>query len=364
MDTNDQIYLGIWTNWSRGSATMGATLTTTQSSGNIIIAFTAIFIPFVASRLWKMLCFAFHSCVSKRGAQDAIYHQRQVVLRNSSSPDSSLFSLLLLMWAWRGLNLKKVVRLLPLLIFAILFIVGFTLAGGYSSQISSVTGNEVLIKGDKCGVLGQSPGNINYTTSLAYSSWLATALAGAADYVQQCYANQGATIFDCNKYVVQRLPTESSDGNFSCPFVSDICRDNSKNLRLDTGYLDSNDHLGLNTPPHQRFAWRKVLSCAPLKTHGYKSSHIHYNNTFIDYHYGNAIAPSDMSVNYTYSVPDLVSQYTQSDPLIAGQNFRVLYASFQTLGNLYNGNSFGRLLTVLYAVPTFRSHSTALWSNQ
>ncbi|KAK7920029.1 hypothetical protein PG985_008051 [Apiospora marii] len=324
MDTDDRVYLGVWTNWSRGSAVMGATLTTTQKSGNILIAFTAIFVPFVASRLWKMLCFAFHTCTSKKGAQDAIYHQRQVVLRNSPSPDSGLFSLLLLAWTWRKLHVKAILRLLPLLVFAILFIVGFTVAGGYSSQITSAMGDEVLIKGDDCGLLTWSLDNTNINSTLAINTWMANKMNDAANYVQQCYTNQGTNLFDCNRFVVQSLPT-TSDSNSGCPFTPGVCRENDTNIRLDTGYLDSNDHLGLNAPREQRFMWRQVLSCAPLRTEDYTTSYSHLNKTFVGYSYGghSATAVNKTSLDFTYSVPDLQAQYSQSQNTNTGLNFRV-----------------------------------------
>jgi hypothetical protein len=60
------IYLGTWTNWSRGQV-MGATLTTTRQYGNLLIAFTAFFVGFVASRFWKMAWLVMHlriSCIN------------------------------------------------------------------------------------------------------------------------------------------------------------------------------------------------------------------------------------------------------------------------------------------------------------
>ncbi|KAK8093473.1 hypothetical protein PG997_000158 [Apiospora hydei] len=305
MDTDGQVYLGVWTNWSRGSAIMGATLTTTQSTGNILIAFTATFIPFVASRLWKMFCFAVHTCSSKRGSQGTIYHQRQVVLRNSSSADSGAFSLLALLWTWRRLPAKSLSRLLPLLIFAILFIVGFTVAGGYSSQITSTMGDEVLLKGDNCGMLTLATSEDDY------------------DRASACYANQAANVFDCNRFIVGSLPTETADGNAACPFASDVCRDNATNLRLDSGYIDSNDHMGLNAPQDQRIFFRMVLSCAPLSTRGYKTSHIQGNRTFVRYNYGNLIGANYNLFDYTYAVPDRETQYKQADATNNGLNFRV-----------------------------------------
>ncbi|KAK8005991.1 hypothetical protein PG991_012288 [Apiospora marii] len=337
MDTDGQIYLGIWTNWSWGSAVMGATFTTTKSSGNILIAFTATFIPFVASRLWKILCFTFHACHSKRGPQDAIYHQRQVILRNSSSPDSGLFSLLFLMWAWRRLQSKASMQLFPLLIFAVLFLVGFTLAGGYSSQISSAVGDEVLLTGDNCGIAWASGTPTNFTILVNQNALVSTKFANAANYAQQCYSNQGSNIFGCNQFVVRSLPTETYESNYGCPFPSDVCRDNTTNLYLDTGYLDSNTHLGLNAPRDQRFLWRKALSCAPLKTDGYTTSYTASNRTFIRYNYGGHFTGNSTSVNYTYSVPDIQSQYNQTDDANDGMNFRVS----AYMGISFNGSFLG-----------------------
>lgn len=328
MDADGHVYLGVWTNWSRGSAIMGATLTTTQSNGNALIAFTAVFIPFVASRLWKMLCFAIHTCRSRRGGQDAIYHQRQVVLRNSSSPDSGLFSLLQLLWAWRRSSAKTLVHVLPLLILALLFIVAFTLAGGYSSRITSVAGNEVLLKGDGCARVNRfEPPSSGIASHVAVNAWFAAKWEDAANYAQQCYAGQGGTMFDCNRFAVSHLPTETADGNYKCPFDSDVCLLNAANLRLDTGYIDSNDHLGLNAPANQRILTRRVLTCAPLKTEGYTYMHTSDNQTFVRYNYGSGYNVGSL-VNYTHSVPDLKTQHTQkeSGASLGGFNYRMRYA--------------------------------------
>lgn len=326
MNANDQIYLGIWTNWSRGSAIMGKTLTTTKSSGNILIAFTAIFIPFVGSRLWKMLCFAYHSCSSKRGSQDAFYHQRQVILRNSPSPDSGLLYLLYIMLAWRQSFPKAIRHFSPLLVFALLFIVGFTLAGGYSSQITSATGDEVLMKGDNCRAFNSTDGD--WGTEVAEGSWLARKLTDAANYAQQCYMDRGSSMLDCNRLVARSIPTQTSDSNAGCPFAAELCLDKSSNLRLDTGYTDSNDVLGLNAPGDQRFLWRKVLSCAPLKTEGYTSRHPKGNETYVRYHYGSRFTSKGALLDYAYSVPDMQSQYAKTESgSLSGLNFRIRYGS-------------------------------------
>lgn len=49
------IQLGTWVNWSRGRV-MGATLTMNRVDGNLLIAFTAVFVGIVTERIWRIAC--------------------------------------------------------------------------------------------------------------------------------------------------------------------------------------------------------------------------------------------------------------------------------------------------------------------
>ncbi|KAI0390551.1 hypothetical protein F5Y17DRAFT_471575 [Xylariaceae sp. FL0594] len=95
------VYLGVWTNWARGPV-FGSTLTTTKESGNLLIAFTATFIGFVASRLWVILCLCLHRCYSTQQPRNVLHHQRRIMLRNPVSPEASLSSIVQALWAWRS----------------------------------------------------------------------------------------------------------------------------------------------------------------------------------------------------------------------------------------------------------------------
>lgn len=44
--TQYPVHIGIWTNWSRGEI-LGLTLTLKRREGNLLLAFTAIFVAFV-----------------------------------------------------------------------------------------------------------------------------------------------------------------------------------------------------------------------------------------------------------------------------------------------------------------------------
>jgi hypothetical protein len=88
-----KIYLGIWTNWSRGSV-LGQTLTVTRRNGDLLIAFTAFFIAFVGSRFWRIVSLALHRSYSTAQPSSAAHHQRQIILRNTDSADAGLLKLI------------------------------------------------------------------------------------------------------------------------------------------------------------------------------------------------------------------------------------------------------------------------------
>ncbi|KAI0469247.1 hypothetical protein F4859DRAFT_523049 [Xylaria cf. heliscus] len=340
MDDNN-VQLGLWTNYSKGTV-LGLTFTTDRTHGNLLVAFTGFFITFVASRFWKISCVVFHRLYSSPEKGDAVYQQRQIIFRNSSSPDSGLFSLFRLMWAWRQLGRSIYGRLAPDILFAVLVIIAFTVAGGLSALISSSTGNEVLLKGDNCGIISslpqQSDGNaVDIETVFAIPrTYFSGQVNNAANYAQQCYTGNSTGSQGCGKYVVQNLPTAVSDKTARCPFGGDLCLSNSSNIRLDTGYLDSNKHFGLNSPEDQTFSWRYVLQCAPLKTSGYKKIREHDNKNFVGYQYGDLITgPSGNHTLYpvTFVIEDIPSQY--QDRVVstyAGADYR-LSISVSTIQN-------------------------------
>lgn len=309
---NMQVYLGVWTNWSRG-AVMGATLTTTREYGNLLIALTAFFIPYVATRFWRICCFFLHRLHSTAKPKGAIHHQRQVLLRNATSMESAFIMLLSLIKSWGSRKHGKIGTLLPLLVFTSLIVIGFTVAGGYSSRISSGVCDEVLLNGNNCSIFTLTLGT-NMDKFEATTSYVSRAYTDAANYAQQCYSGDSHGMVGCNKFIVKSLKTETMETNRSCPFQADICRNNNTNIRLDTGYIDSHDHLGLNAPRNERFGYRYVLECAPLKTAGHVNYISHGNITWAQYNYGKRASggtDNRTMLDYTYEVEDLNYQYNE-----------------------------------------------------
>ncbi|KAG6353543.1 hypothetical protein INS49_005505 [Diaporthe citri] len=284
------VHLGVWTNWSRG-AIMGATLTLRRTEGNYLLAFTSLFITIVASCFWSIARRALHRCYSTSAPRDTLYHQQQAVLRNSSSAFESFQILCSLAWAWRRTVKGKrcLLRLVPGVLAAAFVVVSFAIASGFSSQIFQA----------------DDP-NYDAHSRVPYRARMVT---NDANYAQQCYsANSSSGIFDCTSFVRANLRS-TIDTEAPCPFANGLCRSDNANIRLDTGHIDSNDDLGMNSPEGERILFRSVLSCAPLSTEGFSTNLTTETGDFTLYDYGN----KTVGQNYTYRVRSLQEQYPADD---------------------------------------------------
>ncbi|KAI0418902.1 hypothetical protein F5X98DRAFT_362848 [Xylaria grammica] len=299
------VYVGVWVNWSRGRI-LGSTLTVGRREADLIIAFTAFFVAFVGTRIWRIICFAIHRSCSKENPQNAIYHQHQAILRNSSTPEDGIQLLANTLWVCKSSTGRF--RLLSTATLATVCIFSFTIAGGFSSYISTGIGNEVLIKSMNCGQADELWGLIQSPSTKAY---LAEQTNSAASYAQQCYSSGGGGgLLDCGRFVKKEI-IGNIDKNAPCPFGNNICRNGSSNLRIDSGYLSSHDHFGLNSPPDERILWRNVYHCAPIVTTGYTSQS---NTSFGEatlYHYGNITILTGVE-DYVYAAKSLEAQYSFS----------------------------------------------------
>lgn len=214
--------------------------------------------------------------------------------------------------------------MLPAILTASLLLASFSIAGGFSSQISSAIGNDVLLDGSNCGVL--TTVNVVETMegmSILYSE-IARKIGEAANYAQQCYSSSRSGMVGCNTFIVDHL-SSTMDTQAPCPFPGvDMCRLQTSNLRLDTGLLDSRDFFGLNSPESQRIFFRNVLECVPLVTKSFAQDISTSVNNYTVYSYGPK--PSRIwGLNYTFQVETLAGQYARE-----GDNaFRADGANFE-----------------------------------
>ncbi|KAL9112426.1 MAG: hypothetical protein Q9227_003268 [Pyrenula ochraceoflavens] len=170
-------------------------------------------------------------------------------------------------------------------------------------------GNQVLISSPNCGIL-LSNSSIPLTATQydeVVIPWGAKQMAWTANYALRCYSNSSevdaAGKGSCTPFVKNKLPSQI-DRNSSCPFQDRICRNKYGNIRIDTGYLDSQD-LGLNLPVELQFRFRKIFQCAPLKSNDHVKVVYHSpDRQYRRYYYGTGIAdgPNETSTDYTYQI--------------------------------------------------------------
>lgn len=162
-------------------------------------------------------------------------------------------------------------------------------------------------------------------------------LTSASVYAHQCYGNNSMAQV-CSTYVQKALPFTMTK-NTECPFPGKekICLHDHANIRLDTGFLDSHDHLGINTNSETRFAYRRVDECAPLITDQYTfinhSDLYSPNNISIEYMYGSRFDGNNLLDFATYRVP---LYFVDSVPAVRDIDYQVRYQYAQNLQPLTN----------------------------
>lgn len=305
--TDYPVYVGVWTNWSRGGRLTGSTITLSQRNGALLTAFLALFITFTGSRLWRIICLTLHQYFQTYLPQDGLHHQRQAILRNSINEKASLWSFIRIFWAWRGRAKQPFCRLLPVIVLSLFATAGFSIGSILSSKISSAMGNEVLLSTSECGTpLGSTYGSSTEGKGdqivRTFNPWFAEKVTSSANFVQTCYGNSSG---NCGPYVRKRL-FSTIDNNASCPFKQQqICRHTTGNIKIDSGYLDTQNDLGINAPIDLQFHFRMINHCAPIRTVGYTGS-VQYSTgkSYVRYFYGPTsvenLSMSENSTSYTY----------------------------------------------------------------
>jgi hypothetical protein len=124
-------------------------------------------------------------------------------------------------------------------------------AGIVSSQIAKSSSSERLIIGPNCGFWSWTGDGKDITSIDSFMSKTLRDTNVASTYSRACYSEE-ADPLRCNTYSQPRLPYTVNQ-NGSCPFKSGTCfMGETAAYSMDTGLLDSLEHLGINTPPDRR----------------------------------------------------------------------------------------------------------------
>ena len=260
------MYTGVWINWSHG-AILGSTLTLSSRDGGLLTAFLAIFISAAGAALWRILSYILHQVRASQEHQDALHHQQQNILRNTSSPGGASVQFTQLIWYWWKFARRPFRRSLPLALFALLNLIVFAIAGVFSSQVTKAAGDETLVISPNCGYFALDSEKTQQSL-FALSLKNLNDTITAASYARACYGGLQDPL-KCNIYTQPQIEWTTNQ-NASCPFASGVCYFSDKAAyEMDTGPIDSHDVLGINAPVQDRITYRKVTTCAPIHTNGF-----------------------------------------------------------------------------------------------
>ncbi|KAK4208610.1 hypothetical protein QBC37DRAFT_296323 [Rhypophila decipiens] len=291
------VYKGRWTDREHGSV-LGMRVTLSSSSGQILLAAIALFVGICGLQSWSVCRLVLHQMRPKDkaghehpevagsgGTSYAIPASGHTVSANrdkshSQSPVSQPWAISIILIALLNLSLWPIAAL-------------------FSSQIARAD-YPVLVSSPNCGHYIDM--DINSTDEYIQTCHSFSQTAGQNDSTS--YSNSPL----CRQFTTVMVPWQS-DTNASCPFEQKMCLIGAA-FGMDTGYLDSHDVFGINTPPDQRILYRRKTVCSPLiedePGHVGRRRGIEPGEEMILYYYGG----DDSTIEVTFRV----STYAQRSP--------------------------------------------------
>ncbi|KAK5956021.1 hypothetical protein OHC33_002594 [Knufia fluminis] len=263
----EHIYYGPWINWAHGPI-LGATLTLGDRSGGLLTAFIATFVTIVGAQLFRILTYIFHQARSRQSVQDGLYHQQQVVFRNTTTPGGAAWTFLVQWWTWSGRARLTLIRTIPWAFFCLSYMALFGVAAVFSSEITKGPGSARLVIGETCGYWESDGDGTTIAEVKAYGQRVANTSLAAADYARSCYGGS-YDVLSCSKLTKPSISTTVS-ANASCPFAQGMCTTGDTGAyEITTQKIDSLYDLGINSRHSDRLEMQKVATCAPVTQDGF-----------------------------------------------------------------------------------------------
>lgn len=285
LSPSEYVYEGVWINWhkDRGSV-LGSTLTVNFYLASILSPAIAIFISIAGAQLWRLFQYALHQVRATSDARGLVYHQQQIILRNTGTDLNAIYRFVRTAIAWRHQKDAKVLwTSLPLVFWSIVHFSLIILAGLFSSRLLEA-GEDVLTISPWCGTF-----NLTYGASLSaasqnitdqglrllqeYAHYHNARYAYVKQHIDICQNGENGTE-GCDMMPVPELNWKARVLKGGCPFDGDVCHSSIEGpLSLDTGHISSNRDLGFNAPKGDRVALRLSAQCAPLNDAKYGTAY-------------------------------------------------------------------------------------------
>ena len=266
------VYTGVWYNHEADKLV----LTLDPTAAGFLSAAIVTFVSVVATATWPLLRYVLYALrCNLVEPKDVFHHQRQILLRNSANPGGASWQLLMMMLGWNRYRLRAMQRSIVYFTVCLSVFVLWIVCGLYAPYIYTRTESEVLLKASPyCGSV--TPVDVGMIENRHFFNKIMedefNTVNAADTYVQRCYERNDTTN-SCLTYPSQTLPFDLADEQV-CPFGPDgsaCVTENSTVVTLDTGYLDSNRHFGINAAAAERVRYRRQTTCSPLHSAGWVS---------------------------------------------------------------------------------------------
>ncbi|KAI0487734.1 hypothetical protein F4859DRAFT_525796 [Xylaria cf. heliscus] len=324
--TTSDVYTGIWTDWSQDNWVLGSTITFTSSTGTLITLFLAFYVVLSVSNVWLLIAYGlFQLRQQSKKESHAIIRQQQAILKAGLSPASTSVRILKLYWAYRSTP-SAFSNSWLLIVVSLLCALSTVTTVVFSSRIIiSSPRIKVLLNSTNCGFF--APGASSYDTtspeSIAYNVELINTLTLATSYSRQCY---NTTTDNAQCYILTTPAINwRTDWDTPCPF-NNTCTGPA--ITLDTGPINSNAILGLNSPPADQIHVRKLTTCAPITQSGYTrvaNSSDFFNSLPGDQHVVYDYGPAGRS-DFTWALSMAAANITKAYTLAAQYYFSGYFA--------------------------------------
>jgi hypothetical protein len=258
---------GIWKNYSQSSI-LGLRITLRDSDALILATVIGLFLRLCAFHSFSITRFLLHRQRAKLLPQDGLFQQQQIVLRNIDSDYSAVFKLSRIWWEWKDRSSDAFSRSAKITGIALVHFLLLSTLAVFSSKIISTGDREVLVASQSCGELSDDDSVRSVDAFNTVELYRARQAKESASYARACY-NKDKGQPECEIFVRKELPVAVK--TVSCPFARGLCR--AEALQVDTGRFNTLTHLGANTAKTNSLDYRKVTTCAPLRTDGYEEQH-------------------------------------------------------------------------------------------
>ena len=265
--SNLTVLTGLWHDHSQPPS-HALTLTVNIATGSLLISALATFVTFVGSRFWVIISFLIHQLRASRQDKDGLYHQHQLIYRNSSSHLSTAWLIMRIAWPWRGRLPRIFTRTLAFALPPLLCFAAFAAASVFSARVAAPVyeTSRVRVQSRNCGELvWVAPGNqITSQGASVFGEWSVRTARKARSYARTCYGRPDEETSSCTVYPVRQLPY-TINGDTQCPFARARCvLGPDSAFAMSTPWLDSHIHFGMNAAPEDRVKYRKVATCSVL----------------------------------------------------------------------------------------------------